>query len=150
MRIGELAAATGHTTKTIRFYEQEGLVRRPPRTPSGYRSYEVQDVERLSFVRAAKRLGLSLAEIGGILSVHDRSRPTCGHVRQVLDDKLAHIDRALVELRAFRRDILRLKEDAGGYDDCRSEGGAICSIIEESGIAMGDNARTIMRGFGSA
>ena len=137
MRIGELAAATGHTTKTIRFYEQEGLVRRPPRTPSGYRSYEVQDVERLSFVRAAKRLGLSLAEIGGILSVHDRSRPTCGHVRQVLDDKLAHIDRALVE-------------DAGGYDDCRSEGGAICSIIEESGIAMGDNARTIMRGFGSA
>ena len=148
MRIGELAKATGHTAKTIRFYEQEGLVRRPPRTASGYRTYEIQDVERLSFIRAAKHLGLSLAEIGGILSVHDRSRPTCGHVRQVLDDKLAHIDRALVELEAFRRDIARLKEDAGGYDDCRSEGGAICSIIEESGIVVGDEARLVIRGFG--
>lgn len=147
MRIGELAAATGHTAKTIRFYEHEGLVRRPPRTPSGYRSYEAQDVERLSFIRAAKHLGLSLAEIGGILSVHDRSRPTCGHVRQVLDDKLAHIDRALVELEAFRGDIARLKEGSGGYDDCRPKEG-ICSIIEASGIVMGDEARLAIRGFG--
>ena len=134
MRIGELAGSTGQTTKTIRFYEAEGLMPDPPRTPSGYRVYGDEDIERLRFIRMAKRLGLSLEEIGGILRLHDRREPTCAHVRSVLDEKLAQIETALPELQAFRSEISRLKHETGDQTDCRPSGGGICSIIEESGI----------------
>jgi MerR family copper efflux transcriptional regulator len=134
MRIGELAGSTGQTPKTIRFYEAEGLMPDPPRTPSGYRVYGDEDIERLRFIGMAKRLGLSLGEIGGILRLHDRREPTCGHVRSLLDEKLAQIERALAELQAFRSEISRLKDETGDQTDCRSSGGGICSIIEESGI----------------
>jgi DNA-binding transcriptional MerR regulator len=134
MRIGELARSAGQTPKTIRFYEAEGLMPDPPRTPSGYRVYGDEDIERLRFIRMAKRLGLSLGEIGGILCLHDRRDPTCAHVRSLLDEKLAQIERALAELQAFRSEISRLKDEAGDQTDCRPSGGGICSIIEESGI----------------
>ena len=55
MKIGELAKATGLTTKTIRFYEGERLLADPGRTPSGYRVYNPEDVERLAFICKAMR-----------------------------------------------------------------------------------------------
>ena len=143
MRIGELARSTGQTTKSIRFYEAEGLLPDPPRTPSGYRVYGHEDVDRLRFIRMAKRLGLSLKEIRGVLRLHDRREPTCTHVRSLLDEKLVQIDRALAELQAFRSEITRLREAAGGLTDCRPSGGGICAIIEESGIGAGDETRAL-------
>ena len=89
MKIGQLASATGLTAKTIRFYEGEGLIPDPPRTHSGYRTYADSDVTRLEFILKAKRLGLSLDEIKGILRLHDRSEPTCMHVRALLEEKVA-------------------------------------------------------------
>ncbi|MEV8547135.1 MerR family transcriptional regulator [Streptomyces sp. NPDC051572] len=69
MRIGELAVANGLTLKTIRFYEQAGLLPAPPRTPGGYRDYPPQVGARLAFVRDAQSAGLTLAEIRSILSL---------------------------------------------------------------------------------
>ncbi len=86
MKIGDLARATGLSTKTIRFYEAEGLIPDPPRTNSGYRAYAEPDVARLGFIIKAKRLGLSLDEIKGVLQLHDRSEPTCVHVRSLLEE----------------------------------------------------------------
>ena len=60
MKRGELADAAGISAKTVRFYEEAGLLPEPERTPSGYRSYGASDVRRLEFVRQAKRMGLSL------------------------------------------------------------------------------------------
>ena len=88
MKIGELAKATGVTAKTIRFYEEEGLLPKPARTLSGYRKYGPEDAGRLEFIHKSKRLGLSLQEIKGILQLHDRSEPTCTHVRSLLDEKV--------------------------------------------------------------
>ena len=65
MKIGELARSTGATVKTIRFYEDAGLMPAAPRTESGYRIYGTEAVERLEFIRKAKRLGMSLDHIGG-------------------------------------------------------------------------------------
>ncbi len=84
MKIGELARATGVTAKTIRFYEAEGLLPKPQRTYSGYRMYSLEDARRLEFIRKAKRLGLSLGDVRGVLQLHDRSEPTCVHVRSLL------------------------------------------------------------------
>jgi len=66
MRIGQLADETGVTTKTIRYYEEIGLLPAPARQPSGYRRYAGADVDRLDFVAKAKALGLSLEEITNV------------------------------------------------------------------------------------
>lgn len=134
MKIGELARATGLTTKTIRFYEAEGLIPNPPRTNSGYRAYADADVGRLEFILKAKRLGLSLDEIKGILRLHDRSEPTCVHVRTLLEEKMAQIEAAIQDLLGFKEELRSLGAQTTSIVDCRPLGGNICSIIEESGI----------------
>ena len=130
MKIGELAKATGVTAKTIRFYENEGLLPQPERTLSGYRKYGSEYTGRLEFIRKAKRLGLSLDEIRDILHFHDRSDPTCKHVRSLLDEKIGQVEGALEDLQGFRSELSRLRDEAGALDDCRPSGGRICGIIE--------------------
>ena len=134
MKIGELGKATGLNAKTIRFYEGQGLLPDPPLTSSGYRVYGPEDVKRLEFIRKAKRFGLSLEDISGVLLLHDLREPTCVHVRSLLDEKVAQVDKALFDLQEFRSDIVRLREAAGTLLDCRPSGGDICSIIESSGF----------------
>ena len=97
MKIGELARVTGTSAKTIRFYEAEGLMPEPPRTTSGYRSYSAQWVGRLEFILKAKRLGLSLIDILGILQLHDAKESTCVHVRDLLDQKIAEVESTIDE-----------------------------------------------------
>ena len=67
MKIGEIAKATGLTTKTINYYELHRLLEELERTASGYRLYGQEDVEQLEFVKKAKRFGLSLEKIRDIL-----------------------------------------------------------------------------------
>ncbi len=136
MKIGELARATGLSAKTIRFYEAEGLIPDPPRTQSGYRAYAEPDVARLAFILKAKRLGLSLDEIKGILQLHDRSEPTCVHVQTLLGEKVAQIETAIQDLLGFKEELETLRDKATSLVDCRPLGGNVCSIIEDSGIKV--------------
>lgn len=142
MKIGDLARAVGTTVKTIRFYEDAGLIRAAPRTESGYRIYEKADVERLEFIRSAKRLGMSLEEIRGVLQLHDLNEPTCVHVRALLDDKIARIELALKELRDFRRELASLRDKAGDLEDCCPTGGNICGIVERSEVTLDEASLT--------
>ena len=136
MKIGEMAKATGLSTKTIRFYEAEGLIPDPPRTHSGYRSYADSDVARLEFVLQAKRLGLSLDEIKGILKLHERSQPTCVHVRSLLEEKVAQIETVIQDLMVFKEGLEALRDQNTSLVDCRPSGGNICSIIEQNGVKV--------------
>ncbi len=140
MKIGELARATGLNTRTIRFYEQEGLLPDPHRTSSGYRVYGPEDLELLEFIRKAKRIGLSLEEIRSILQLHDRQEPTCSHVRSLLEEKLAQLDRVLEDLQKFREEIVKLRNEAGDLVDCRPTGGRICGIIEGASLEAGSRS----------
>lgn len=140
MKIGQLANSTGLTPKTIRFYESERLLPPPARTYGGYRTYGPEDVERVDFIRKAKRLGLSLDEIRSVLQLHDVREPTCGHVRSLLDAKLEQIEVVLSDLRDFYRDLSRLRESAGALDDCQPYGGRICGIIEDAGLTNSGRA----------
>ena len=135
MKIGGLAKVAGLTTKTIRFYESDGLLPEPERTSSGYRMYSLEDAERLRFILKAKRLRLSLDEIKSILRLHSRSEPTCGHVRSLIEAKLAQVDRALGDLREFREQLAGIRDEAGALADCRPSGGRICGIIEQDTLA---------------
>jgi len=127
MRIGELAGQLGLNPKTIRYYEHIGLLPAPARTASGYRLYGEGDAERLRFIRAAQRLGLTLDEIGEILALRERGQQPCAYVRQVLRRELAAIDQRLRELRQLRQELTALQARA---DDLPEAPGSICQLIE--------------------
>lgn len=77
MRIGELAAELGLNPKTIRYYEEIGLLPEPRRTQAGYRLYDAADRERLRFILKAKAVGLTLEEIKLVLDVRSNGQPPC-------------------------------------------------------------------------
>lgn len=134
MRVGELAAHFGLNPKTIRYYEEIGLLRRAERSASGYRLYDERDVERLGFIRRAKTLGLSLDEIRDILSVQQTGEPPCGQVLDLIDLKISAIDQRMAELQAFRAELATLRA-AWTDEDERLRRAAtpacICPIIEQ-------------------
>ncbi len=130
LKIGEVAKLTGLTTKTIRYYELLGLLPEPQRSESGYRLYEQGDVERQSFIKKAKRLGLSLSDIQDVLSLHKEKQRPCIHVLSLLDRKLAELDEVMVDLQGFRQELAGLrKESAEGLQNLPQDT-SICSIIE--------------------
>jgi len=145
VKIGELARATGTNTKTIRFYEAEGLMPEPPRTTGGYRSYDGESLSRLEFILKAKRLGFSLNEIRGIFRLHDAKEATCIHVRDLLDQKISDVEASIEDLKALKGDLVELREHSIGLVDCKTEGGEICSIIEQSDVAHRRTAPAVKR-----
>ena len=134
MKIGELASITGLTIETIRYYERESLLPRHARTEGGYRIFGAEDLERLDFIKRAKRLGFSLAEIRDVLAVRASDQPTCIHVKTLLDKKVEEVDRALRELAEFRKDLAGLRKSSEALEDCRPSGGRICSIVETASV----------------
>ena len=95
MRIGELAAASGVSAKTIRNCEDIGVLNPPARTPSGYRDYSPEAADRLAFIRSAQAVGLSLGEIRGIVALRDRGATPCGLVLDLITARAADLDRPL-------------------------------------------------------
>jgi DNA-binding transcriptional MerR regulator len=132
MRIGELADRIGVTTKAVRFYESIGLLPAPARTPAGYRDYAEADVERLTFVKTAQRLGLSLDEIGEIIAFRDRGEQPCGYVAGLLERQVADLDRRIRELRGLRDELQVLAARAAAETD---QGGWYCGVIEHVRLA---------------
>ncbi|MEB3033369.1 heavy metal-responsive transcriptional regulator [[Mycobacterium] nativiensis] len=112
MRIGELADAVGATTKTLRFYEEQGLLLEADRTPAGYRDYSPDTVTRIDFIHRGKAAGLTLAQIREILQIRDRGQAPCEHVRDLLDTRLADLDAQISKLAALRDTIVQLRDHA--------------------------------------
>ena len=119
MRIGELAARFGLNPKTIRYYEEIGLLPRAERSDSGYRLYDEHEVERLGFIRRAKTLGLSLDEIRDILTVQAEGELPCEQVLDLIDMKIRAIDQRIADLVAFRTELATLR--ATWTDEVTSE-----------------------------
>lgn len=134
MRIGELAARTGLTTKTLRFYESAGVLPAPQRRPSGYRAYDEGAVDRLAFVRAAQAAGLTLAEIRDVIAVRDGVGAPCHHVVALLDAHAADLDRRIAELVTLRADVERLRRRAGTLDPATCSPAAVCQVIPTDAV----------------
>ncbi len=134
MRVGELAAHFGLNPKTIRYYEEIGLLPRAERSESGYRLYDERDVERLGFIRRAKTLGLSLDEIRDILSVQQTGELPCGQVLDLIDMKISVIDQRMAELQVFRAELATLRTTWTDEDERLRRAATpacICPIIEQ-------------------
>lgn len=129
MRIGEAAGAVGINPKTIRYYEDIGLLPVPERTPSGYRDYTTVDVDRLVFVKTAQRLGFTLAEVGEILAFRERGQRPCTYVLGVLERQVGDLDRRISELQDLRAELVALKAHA---DRLPNEEACYCSVIDHA------------------
>lgn len=129
MRIGELARRAGTTAKTLRFYEQAGLLPEPDRTTSGYRDYEPAVLDRLAFVKGAQAAGLTLAEIREVVAVREAQGPPCEHVVGLLDAHALDLERAIVELTALRDEVQRLRSRARHLDPSVCGDATVCHVI---------------------
>lgn len=112
MRIGELAEAAGSKAKTLRFYEERGLLPPAERTSSGYRDYTADAIARVDFIHRGQAAGLTLAQIKQILDIRDHGQAPCGHVRDLLDARLADIDAQIADLTTLRDNVAALRDDA--------------------------------------
>ncbi len=127
MQIGELADRAGVNTKTIRYYESIKLLPPPDRTAAGYRTYGPDDETRLTFIKTAQHLGLSLDEIREVIALREAGTAPCEHVRGVLRQQVRDISRRIADLRRLRQELQTLE---AAIDGIPQGGAAVCRIIE--------------------
>src|SRR2546425_3801341 len=132
VRISALARQAGVTAKTLRYYERIGVIPAPPRSPSGYRDYRPDALDRLGFIRAGQAVGLSLGEIRQVVALRDRGKTPCDHVYQLLQRRTVELDERIDELQRLRRELRALTKRARRLDptDCSPRG--VCHLIHSS------------------
>ncbi len=131
MRIGELSERTGVPTRTIRYYEQFGVLPEPGRSANGYRTYGESSVARLRFIRDAQASGLTLEQIATVLGLRSRGESTCEQVIELLENHLADLDRRISDLTRTRHRLARLTERARELDHGRCDDPHRCHVIVE-------------------
>jgi MerR family copper efflux transcriptional regulator len=134
LKIGEVSSHSGLPVKTIRYYEEIGLLTPTvERSQTGYRLFNEQITNRLAFIKRAQALGLTLNEIKDILHVHDRGELPCGEVKQHLQDKVSAISEQIRALETLRSELEGL---LSGWQESPPPGlisQTICPNIQKKG-----------------
>ncbi len=125
MNIGEVARASGVSAKMIRYYESIGLLPAAARSASGYRVYGRSDVHRLGFIRRARRLGFSVAQIGRLEALWRDTNRTSAEVKRIALEHVAELEEKIGELEAMRRTLRHLA------DHCQGDQRPDCPIIDD-------------------
>ena len=127
--IGQVTALSGVPIRTIRYYESLGLLKSSGRTEGGFRQFSSDILMRLSFIKRAQTLGLSLQEICEILQVYDAGKPACDEIQQKLKDKIFEINRQIEQLLTLRSELRQL---LSGWDSLTTKPeDTICPIIQK-------------------
>jgi MerR family copper efflux transcriptional regulator len=113
MRIGELSKRTGISSSRIRFYEKHEVLPKPVRGANGYREYPDTALKMLELIDGAQRLGFSLSEIRNDLSEAAPNIPSHAALVKALQSKLESIDQHIKDVRARRRQIVKLIAEIG-------------------------------------
>lgn len=129
MRIGELADRSGVPVKTIRYYEDIGVLGPPERTSSGYRDYDDPAIDRLAFIRAAQAVGLTLGEIRQVVALRERGETPCTHVVALLERRADEIGQRIAELQRLQGDLRRLAARAVRLDPTDCDPQRVCHVI---------------------
>jgi Cu(I)-responsive transcriptional regulator len=124
MNIGEAADTTGLPAKTIRYYEDIGLIK-PARAANGYRDYDDKDVHRLAFIQRSRSLGFTIDECRSLLSLYEDKERASSDVKLMAMGKIREIDRKLRELQSLRGTLKMLA------DHCHGDDRPDCPIINE-------------------
>jgi Hg(II)-responsive transcriptional regulator len=124
LTIGRMAEQAGVGIDTVRFYERRGLLPEPRRTAAGYRLYGEDSINRIRFVRRAKRLGFTLDEIENLLKLQDQGGRK-SEVKEITTRKLQQIDAKIADLSRMRTVLETLATECSGRGNVSS-----CPIIE--------------------
>lgn len=125
MNIGQAADRSGVSAKMVRHYESLGLLPRIGRTESGYRQYAEKEVHTLRFIRRARDLGFSMAEIAELLKLWQNRRRASADVKRIALSHVADLDRRMEEMAAMKRTLERLA------DCCHGDERPNCPILDE-------------------
>jgi MerR family transcriptional regulator, copper efflux regulator len=125
MNIGEAAMRSGVATKTIRYYEEVGLVAPAAQSGNGYRAYAETEVHMLRFVQRARSLGFGVRECRQLLDLYGNSDRASAEVKALAEQRIAAIDRKLADLATMRATPVRLAEACHG--DQRPQ----CPILDD-------------------
>ena len=120
VKIGELSKMTGCEVVTIRYYEKEGLLKRPERTEGNYRIYEDDDIARLRLIRHCRQHGMSLAEIRALLAFSDNPTSSCDWINTLIQQHIEDVERQIENLLHLKRHLENLSHqcDGGKKKDC--------------------------------
>ncbi len=125
MNIGKAAAASGVSAKMIRYYESIGLLAAARRTDVGYRAYSDEDVHVLRFIRRARDLGFSLADIGELLALWQDQGRASADVKGIALAHVAELERKIAQLQGMADTLRTLAEHCHG--DARPD----CPILTD-------------------
>lgn len=131
MNIGDVSELSGLPAKTIRYYEDIGLVR-PMRSENGYRDFASHDLHKLAFLGRARSLGFSIEECRTLLSLYEDRERSSSSVKAITEKHLARIEQKIVELQALSATLRDLVTRCHGDDrpDC-----PIMNDLENAGTA---------------
>jgi len=124
LTIGELARRSGYAVQTLRYYEEIGLMPKPPRTSGGQRRYGEDLQRRLLFIRHARDLGFEIEDIRSLLDLASRPDQPCSSVDAIAKAHLVSIDEKIVRLTALRVEVNRMLKA------CGKERIAGCKVID--------------------
>ena len=141
LTIGQVAKTSGVAAKTIRYYEEIGVLPAPSRGASGYRRYDEPGVERLRFIRRARALGLPLQQLKTLMSTlngstHPQLRP---RLRALVGEHLSAVKEQMAELEALRQQLERVFERMRAPVPPRA--GGACQCLEPRGAPVGRRRR---------
>src|SRR5215469_7356453 len=125
LTIGRLAQQVGVNLETVRFYERQGLLPKPPRTASGYRLFPVDTARRLRFIKRAQELGFSLREIRELLALRVSPRTNRVEIRRRTESKIADIESKIKTLDSMRKSLQKLAQSCA-----RCAPHSKCAILE--------------------
>jgi len=130
-QIGAVARELGVNPKTIRYYEQIGLLPPPRRTGTGYRIYLQADIERIGFILRARDLDFSLDDIGEILALRERGEVPCLYVTELVDRQLTAIDARIAALNQLRDELKDIQRQANEIPlEVIASKDCVCHLIE--------------------
>ncbi len=125
LTIGHLAREAGVNLETVRYYERQGLLAKPPRSASGYRLFPSDTARRLRFIRRTQQLGFSLKEIRELLSLRVSRRTTSADIRTRAEAKLVDIEAKIKSLESMKKTLRKLTRVCDGRSPV-----AQCPILE--------------------
>ncbi len=123
--IGEAAAAAGVSAKSIRHYEESGLLQPAVRSAANYRLYSEADVHTLRFIKSARGLGFAIADIGTLLQLGQNQQRSSGDVKKLALQHVATLDARIAEMQRMRDSLQKLAQSCHG--DQRPD----CPILED-------------------
>lgn len=129
MLIGEVASAAGMSSKTLRFYEEQGLLPPARRSANGYRQYSDDTLARLDFIARGRAAGLSLSQIRNILAVSEPGDAPCAHVKDVLAGQLAELDLKIAELTTLRAGVAASYDAVAAGSPAACDQSKVCSYL---------------------